>query len=266
MTRISILLQSRFIKMINTKVKIIAWRVWDSIIKLVWVAIPKQMRNLLWRFISSKSQIRSHIEYALSSSNGVIIQVGSNDGVSNDPLYESILLHKRQSYLVEPIDYLAEKLRSLHELNPYVKICQFAIHPTSNSVEFFYLPRDAHIKMGDLWKHWFDQIGSFSRQHLTKHSPFIDPFIENISIPCSTLNRLISDNNVKEVSILHIDAEGFDIDVLGTIDLDKIKPAMIMIEHKHLPLRPLLKLVRIMDNFGYVSFVYHDDIVFLLRF
>lgn len=101
---------------------------------------------------SSKSQIRAHIEDALSVSDGVIIQVGSNDGVSNYPLYEPILLHKRQSYLVEPIDYLAQKLRSLHKLNPYVQVCQFAIHPTSTSVDFFCLPKDADIKLGDLWK------------------------------------------------------------------------------------------------------------------
>jgi FkbM family methyltransferase len=252
-------------QMTNTKLRIIFWRVWDSFIKLVWVAIPGNLRNLLWRFVSSKSNIREHIENTLSSSSGVIIQVGSNDGVSNDPLFESILIHKRQSYLVEPIDYLAEKLRFLHKSNPNVKVCEFAIHPNSSSVEFFCLPRDAAIKMGDLWKPWFDQIGSFSRQHLTKHSPFIDPFIEKISIPCITLDRLISDNNVNEISILHIDAEGFDLEVLGTIDLVKIKPSMIMIEHKHLPLKPLLRVVSSMQSRGYVSFVYHDDIVFSLR-
>ena len=247
-------------------IKIIFWRIWDFLIKKVWGALPKQLRDLLWKFISSKSQIRAHIEDALSASNGVIIQVGSNDGISNDPLYESILLHKRQSYLVEPIDYLAEKLRSLHELNPYVKICQFAIHPTSNSVDFFCLPRDSDVKMGSLWKPWFDQIGSFSKQHLTKHSPFIEPFIEKIAIPCCTIDRLISDNNVKDVSILHIDAEGFDLEVLCTIDLEKNKPSMIILEHKHLALKPLLGLVRSMKRIGYVSCVYHDDIVFSLRF
>lgn len=104
-----------------------------------------------------------------------------------------------------------------------------------------------------------------SRQHLTKHSPVIEPFIEKITIPSSTINRLIRDNNVKEVAILHIDAEGFDLEVLGTIDLDKIKPSMIMLEHRHLPLKPLLKLVSSMKSSGYVPFVYHDDIVFLLR-
>lgn len=251
--------------MFKTKVKIIFWRAWDFIIRSIWVVAPKKLRNFLWKLISSKSEIRAHIEETLSNSNGAIIQVGSNDGISNDPLYESILQHKRQSYLIEPIDYLAEKLRSLHKFNSYVNVCQFAIHPTSNSVEFFCLPRDADIKMGDLWKPWFDQIGSFSRQHLIKHSPFIDPFIETIDIPCSTLSSFISGNKVKDISILHIDAEGFDLEVLGTIDLEKIKPSMIMLEHKHLALNPLLKLVSSMKSSGYVSYVYHDDIVFSLK-
>jgi hypothetical protein len=78
---------------------------------------------------------------------------------------------------------------------------------------------------------------------------------------------MIGDNNVKKNSILHIDAEGFDIEVLNTIDLEKIKPSMIMHEHKHkhLALKPLLKLVNSMRNYGYVSHVCHDDIVFSLR-
>jgi FkbM family methyltransferase len=251
--------------MLTAKVKIIFWRVWDLLVKSIWGALPSQLRNLLWSFISSKSQIRGHIEDTLSVSDGVIIQVGSNDGVSNDPLFEFILQHKRQSYLVEPIDYLAEKLRSLHKLNPHVNVCQFAIHPSSGSVDFFCLPSDAGVKMGDLWKPWFDQIGSFSRQHLIKHSPFIEPFIERIALPCSTLDRLLDDNNVRDISILHIDAEGFDLEVLGTIDLEQVKPSMIMLEHKHLTLKPLLNLVDNMESFGYVPYVYHDDIVFLLR-
>jgi hypothetical protein len=117
--------------------------------------------------------------------------------------------------------------------------------------------------MGNLWKPWFDQIGSFSRKHLNRHSPFLEPFIETTIIPCSTLGRLIADNNVKNISILHIDAEGYDLEVLSTIDLQTIKPSMIMVEHKHLALNPLLRLVSSMRSSGYVSYVYHDDIVFI---
>jgi len=97
--------------MIVANFKICFWRIWDFSIGSIWELLPIHTRNLLWTFISSKSRIEAHIEDSLIASEGVIIQVGSNDGVSNDPLYESILRHRRQSFLIEPIEYLVEKLR-----------------------------------------------------------------------------------------------------------------------------------------------------------
>jgi FkbM family methyltransferase len=245
------------------RIQISMWRVWDFLIKLIWRFLSNNQKNLLWRFIYSKNEIKNHIEDSMTASQGVVIQVGSNDGVSNDPLYESILRHKRKSFLVEPIDYLAAKLRLLHEKNSFVIICEFAIHPSSNAVDFFHLPKDAQRQMGDLWKPWFDQIGSFSKQHLIKHSSTIEPFIQKTSISCKTLNQLIIDNKVSSVSILHIDAEGFDLEVLGSMNLDKVRPHMIMLEHKHLNLGPLFLLIKDMKRRGYVAYVYHDDILFV---
>jgi hypothetical protein len=136
--------------MFKTELEVILWRFWDFIIKSIWVAVPKKLRDFLWKLISSRSQIRAHIEDILSTSSGVIIQVGSNDGVTNDPLYDSILRYKRESYLVEPVDYLAEKLRSLHKLNPYVKVCQFAIHPTLGALNFF-VSRETQILRWEIY-------------------------------------------------------------------------------------------------------------------
>jgi FkbM family methyltransferase len=246
-----------------TRIQVCLWRAWDFFIKLIWRFVTNNLKNLLWRFIYSKDEIKIHIEDSMTASQGVVIQVGSNDGVSNDPLYESILKHKRKSFLVEPIDYLADKLRLLHGGNSFVIVCEFAIHPNSNAVDFFHLSKDAQKQMGDLWKPWFDQIGSFSRQHLIKHSPTIEPFIQKTSITCKTLNQLIVDNNVSSVSILHIDAEGFDLEVLRSMDLDKVKPHMIMLEHKHLNMYPLFSLIGDMRRRGYLARVYHDDILFI---
>ena len=245
------------------RIQVSLWRAWDFFIKLIWRFLSNNLKNLLWRFIYSKDKIKIHIEDSMTASQGVVIQVGSNDGVSNDPLYESILRHKRKSLLVEPIDYLADKLRLLHGGNPFVIVYEIAIHPSSNAVDFFHLSHDAQRQMGDLWKPWFDQIGSFSKQHLIKHSSSIESFIQKTSISCKTLNQLIVDNNVSSVSILHIDAEGFDLEVLRSIDLDKVKPHMIMLEHKHLDLRPLFELIGDMNRRGYFACVYHDDILFI---
>jgi len=251
-------------KMISACFKIISWRLWDFIVKIIWKPLPNFSKNLLWKFISSKEQVRNHVDAALSASAGAVIQVGSNDGVSNAPLYESIVRHKRQAFLVEPINYLAEKLRLLHKDNNFVNVLEYAIHPTNASVDFYHMPKDADKNMGSLWKPWFDQIGSFSKQHLIKHSPSIEPFIEKTSISCKTLNQLVLEKNIRFISILHIDAEGFDLEVLSSINLEFVKPhmLMLMLEHKHLNLKPLFLLVGKMIGLGYKANVYHDDIIF----
>jgi hypothetical protein len=140
------------LKMSFVCLRLSLWRVWDFVVKSIWSLLPDRLKNLFWHFIASKNEIRAHVENCLKTSDGVVIQVGSNDGVSNDPLYDSILSHKRESFLVEPIDYLVDRLRLLHKENFFVTICDFAIHPHSDRVDFFHLVKDADRKMGDLWK------------------------------------------------------------------------------------------------------------------
>jgi hypothetical protein len=47
-----------------------------------------------------------------------IKQVGANDGVQSDLIYESILANKKlRGFLIEPIPYYNKKLISLHKKN-----------------------------------------------------------------------------------------------------------------------------------------------------
>ena len=244
--------------------RICLWRVSNFIFNSIVFLIPGWLRNLLWRLMASEIQIQVQIENSLINSDGVIIQVGSNDGISNDPLYNSILKHKRKSFLVEPVDYLADKLRLLHKDNHFVTISEFAVHPYSDRVDFFYLAKNAEREMGAMWRPWYGQLGSFSKKHLIIHAPHSEAYIEKTSIACKTLNNLISLNNITSVSILHIDAEGYDLEVLSSIDLDQVKPNMIMIEHKHVNLTQLFSLVIKMTRLGYRTYVYHEDVIFIL--
>ena len=243
--------------------KILYWRGWNFLFNTFLFLLPIWLRDKLWIFASSENQIKVHIENGLIKSEGVVIQVGSNDGISNDPLYDAILRHQRRSFLVEPVDYLADKLRLLHKENHFVTICEFDIHPNSDRVEFFHPAKDADIKMGEMWRPWYGQLGSFSKEHLIKHAFCIQPYIEKTFIPCKTLNDIISRNKITSVSILHIDAEGFDLEVLSSLDLDLIKPHMIMIEHKHAHLTELFSVVRKMTRLGYRTYVYHEDVIFV---
>ncbi len=248
-----------------TLVKIVLWRLWDGGIKLAWAYIPQPMKQALWRLISSQQQIATHVDQAMRTSAGVVVQVGSNDGISNDPLYASILQYKRRSVLIEPLTFLSAKLLTLHKDHDFVTVLSCAIHPSSDRVDFFYLPETAKEKMGPEWKSWYDQIGSFSREHILSHARNLEPFIETSQIECRTLDAIFDGQNIEQAAILHIDAEGFDLEVLDSLDLKKHRPHMVLIEQKHTPMLQLMKKVVQMAKLNYASFIYHDDIVFVQK-
>ncbi|MGA7937607.1 MAG: FkbM family methyltransferase [Kovacikia sp.] len=49
-----------------------------------------------------------------------------------------------------------------------------------------------------------------------------------------TFARLIEENNVSKLDLLHIDTEGYDYEIIKLIDFQKIKPSIILYESKHL--------------------------------
>jgi FkbM family methyltransferase len=58
--------------------------------------------------------------------------------------------------------------------------------------------------------------------------------IEKIAVPCLTLDEVIIENSFQEFDILQIDTEGYDLNILKTIDLSKYSPTIIQFEHGHL--------------------------------
>src|SRR5207245_6466419 len=50
-----------------------------------------------------------------------VVQIGSNDGVANDPINESLRARRWSGVLVEPIPYLFERLRANYEGVPAVR-------------------------------------------------------------------------------------------------------------------------------------------------
>lgn len=241
---------------------LLGWRIWDKSIRFLWPALPEKCQLQLWQFIDSEIEIKDLLTKVFRECEGAIIQVGSNDGISNDPLYNFIESTSHEAFLIEPVNFLAERLRTLHEKNNNVKVLEYAIHRTRNMVNFYFLDEASKSEMGSLWKSWYDQIGSFKKEHLLKYAKQSSPFIREKLIVCKTLDKVVEDENIDEVMILHIDAEGFDLEVLKSINISKILPNFIMLEHKHVPLLDLMIQVKELFVIGYEVKILHDDICF----
>ena len=67
-----------------------------------------------------------------------------------------------------------------------------------------------------------------------KHIPDIEKRIIQETVHCISLDNLLVEQNVPQIDLLQIDAEGYDYEIIKMIDFQKIKPSIIRYEHKHL--------------------------------
>ena len=99
---------------------------------------------------------------------------------------------------------------------------------------------------------WYDQLGSFSRQHILNHlDGILEPYIREQLVRVERLSRILRTHEIDAVALLHIDTEGADLCVLETLDFSKLRPRAILIEHKHLTSGYKYRLRKILDHNGY---------------
>ena len=178
------------------------------------------------------------------------IQIGSNDGVTKDPIHKYIIKYNWKGILIEPVKYIFENLVKNYKNQKNLYFENIAIS-NKNEIKNFYRLKKTNEKEIPFW---YDQIGSFHLGIILKHEkniPNIQKRIIKEAIECKTFNELIKKYNISEINLLHIDTEGPDFEILKTINFDKIKPEMIYFEYKHLNKEDRKNSLRLLKNHGY---------------
>jgi len=85
---------------------------------------------------------------------------------------------------------------------------------------------------------------------------------DKIEIQTITWNTLVETFNIKEVDYLKIDTEGHDWEILKSIDLNKIKPKIIKVEHKHSGKKKEI-MTYLFENGYHVEAFYYDVMGFV---
>ena len=64
----------------------------------------------------------------------------------------------------------------------------------------FFVISDKAKKEIPTYRDSFGQVASFSRDHIIKHyDGMLEPYIQEIAVSCSTLNKIIEDQNLKKL-------------------------------------------------------------------
>jgi len=178
------------------------------------------------------------------------IQVGANDGISFDSLYEFVISRKSSGLVIEPINnYFNELVENYKEFPAIIKINK-AIHSFEKSKNIYKIKESQKQK----YPNWVKGIASFDKNHYLKAKISKDD-IEEENVLADTFMNIISEFYLnKKIDYLQIDTEGYDLEILKMIDFAIVKPIIIKYENVHLEIKDLIESKKLLIDQGYSLF------------
>jgi len=182
-----------------------------------------------------------------SGSQFTFIQVGAFDGVTKDPLQKFINRFGWRGVLIEPQADAAEKLRDLYRDNPRIVVLQAALDDRKGKRTLFRVaspkaPEGAGV------------LASFQRDTIVNHRdliPDLEEMIVEDAVDCITFEDVFKALPGKEVDLLQIDTEGVDGKMISLFPFERVRPAIVHWEVKHLSIAEREQCLARFVSFGY---------------
>jgi FkbM family methyltransferase len=214
---------------------------------------PRALRDRLeYRRIQSRlAGPRLVAAFADAYPDAFFIEIGSNDGDQHDFLRPGILAKRWRGLMVEPVPYVFERLRANYGGLERVALENAAIADHDGTIPFYHL-REASPYEG--LPGWYHGVGSFSREAVLGHRGFIPDVEERLvegAVPCLTFESLCAKHSVDRLDLVLIDVEGYDAEIVRTIDLVRRHPRLLVYEHYHLSEADRRECVDIVEAAGY---------------
>ena len=208
--------------------------------KIVLFIFPRGTGRFNWLYYhfywKPEGEIGRYIQnYSREKGKGkmTFIQVGANDGFTGDNIFWFIKYHLWSGILIEPVGYLFEKLkRTYKHCSNQLFFENVAISEKDEIKEFYYIE---NFQEDQQYPEWLKQLGSFKKEHVEwveKAYPGLQMKAEKIN--CVLLTSLVEKYNYHNLDFLYIDVEGYDFEIIKSIDFSKLNPRLIYYEHRHL--------------------------------
>lgn len=201
-------------------------------------------------------------EYSLSKKgNFTVIQIGANDGITNDPIHKFIKRDRWKGVLLEPQPTVYHQyLKKIYQKNEGLHPICAAIGREDGKQKLY--------KIGFSEMRWATGLASFSKEKIEEL--FENGIVEKncqkfgIKIPIDPSERigfemvdvispktLMKKYAITKIDLLQIDAEGFDLEVISIFDIPNSKPGSIIFENVNHSKKDLQQCNQMLENHGY---------------
>ena len=221
----------------KSSIKTRVWAGTASLSESVWAQPDPRCA----RFVSEAVRRFAFAELTRTLGQVRFIQVGANDGEQGDPLNEFVRGGRWTGLLAEPGEAQLERLHRTYDGNHAATIIPAAVWSECGRRPF-YLVDGA------------DALSSFSLDTILRHEPKYENLrgmIRTTEVETLTLDALADRYDLPSPDVVAVDAEGCDDVVLGSFDIERRRPKLILFEHVHLT-RPSSEQLRLrLESAGY---------------
>ncbi|MBS3936164.1 MAG: FkbM family methyltransferase [Sulfuritalea sp.] len=186
------------------------------------------------------------------------LQVGANDGIQEDPCYAWVNRFPWKGILVEPQPILAAGLRHMYRDRPDIIVEEAVVADRPGALDLYYLQRKEGIP------EWASGIASLDYATIATHRskiPGFDQAIAKARVPALTVAQLLARNGFDSIDFIQIDAEGYDAQILRSIDFRRIRPAVIAYEECNLAFAERAACRTRLSREGYRFATWHGDVL-----
>ena len=186
-----------------------------------------------------------------------LIQVGANAGRDDDPIRPYLLRYPWRAVLIEPQPDVFEKLKANYAaINDRIAFENVAASTNPAPLHLYRLPPSATPS---------DSIVSFDPAIIAKQSGLRPQDMVAISVPTARLDDIVLKHGMADLDILLLDTEGYDWDVIQSLNLANTRRRMIRFEQGHMPPKMIGTMTRHLNQHGYSVYYggYESDSVAL---
>ncbi|MGB0959505.1 MAG: FkbM family methyltransferase [Halocynthiibacter sp.] len=191
-------------------------------------------------------------------------QVGANDGVMADPIYPYLREFEWSGVMVEPHPAYFSDLSKLHAGRPNLQLVNCAVSDVAGEMELFYLSEAVR----EYYPDWARGCASLKRHRLIEvvegkrqqGQQDLDADIEKVGVPVRRLDDILEDHSISALDFLLIDVEGFEEQVLESVDLTSLNLRACMVECNGSDTKNEATIARILERAGLITFRFRDDL------